>query len=328
MSAGPQERDRAKHAHQGPPRFDLSRLRKVKPRQYLTRFAFGASISIVAAVATEAWGPRVGGLFLAFPAILPATVTLLEKDEGLAQALSDIRGATLGAIGMIAFAGVVAALVRHSGAAALAGALAAWIVVAGIAYLVMRGTVRALGERQYLPEVPTVEGARLLSALMDRKLTIATAESCSGGMVAALLASLPDAGEAFRGGLVLYTDDLKERVGEVPRTVLDRDGAVSASVAAAMAAGARRVLDADVAVAVTGVTGSGAGGKPPGLTFVAVAMPGGTTIRCFDEDLGPGRNDERAVRMALTLAAARVTGSPPADQLPGTPVDGHWTETG
>ncbi len=87
-----------------------------------------------------------------------------------------------------------------------------------------------------------------------------------------------------------------------------------------MAVGARRVTGADVAVAITGVTGGGIEGKPPGLTYVAVATPDGRMrVRRFDDDLGPGRNDERAARMALQIAA-RVLTSPEvaSDKLPGT----------
>jgi hypothetical protein len=78
--------DRAQHAHQGPTRVDPSKLRSVTVRDYVIRFGFGFLISVVSAVVTDLSGARIGGLFLAFPAILPATLTLVEKKEGIAQA--------------------------------------------------------------------------------------------------------------------------------------------------------------------------------------------------------------------------------------------------
>jgi PncC family amidohydrolase len=300
------------------PLLDLTKLRSITPKDYGIRFAFGFFISVVSAGATDLAGPRVGGLFLAFPAILPATLTLVERKEGIAQATSDVRGATLGAIGMIAFACVVAALVRRSPALALVAALLAWVVVSALAYLLIRGLVHLLGEKQYLPEISTSEAAQLIGVLVEQRLTIATAESCSGGMVAALLSSVPNTGEVFRGGLVAYTDTLKEALLGVPLATLRRHGAISGAAAGAMAAGARQATAADVAIAVTGSTGSASDGKPPGLTFIAVATRDVMRVRRFDGDLGPGRNDERAVRSALQLALAVLTGAAD-DELPGKP---------
>jgi nicotinamide-nucleotide amidase len=222
---------------------------------------------------------------------------------------------------MLAFASLMAAFVEHSPALALAGALLAWLAVSGLAYLASRGLVRVLGEKQYLPEIPTTEAAELVSELISRRGTVATAESCSGGMVAALLSSVPDAGTVFRGGITAYTDDVKSSVLDVSWETLTQHGAVSPPVAAAMARGARHLTGADVGIAVTGITGSAAAGRPPGLTFVAVAGPGNeVTVRRFDDDLGPGRNDERAVRMAIRLAIDVLTHTSDG-QLPGDSVE-------
>ena len=320
MSMEQRERRRSERAHEGRAGFDLSRVRSIRPREYVVRFAFGLAISVIAAVAKDIWGPRFGGLFLAFPAILPATATLIERNEGLAQALSDIRGATLGAVGMGAF-GVVAALeMRRSPFLALLAAIGAWVLVSGGAYLLMRALVRALGERQYLPEVPTSEAASLLGLLMERHLTIATAESCSAGAVAALLGSVPGASDSLRGSVVAYLAETKESVLDVPADLIEREGVVSGAVTAAMAQSVRRLLGAEVGVAVTGVTGDSIEDKPSGLTFIAVAHGASVTTRCFEGDLGPGGNDERAVRMALRLASAVVEGTPGAP--PGSPADG------
>jgi hypothetical protein len=84
--------------------FDWSTLSKVKPNELAVRFGFGALVALVAALLASLAGPKVGGLFLAFPAILPASLTLIEKKEGLAKAWSDASGGALGAVGIMAFA--------------------------------------------------------------------------------------------------------------------------------------------------------------------------------------------------------------------------------
>lgn len=291
-------------------RFDLGKLRTISARDYAVRFAFGFLISVAAAVVGSVFGPRIGGLFLAFPAILPATLTLVERKEGIAQALSDIRGATLGAVGMIAFAVVMVVAVRRWSGLALVVALLSWVVVSGVAYVLARGLVRGLGEKQYLPEIPTSEAAALIDALIRRGMTVATAESCTGGMVSALLCSVPEAARAVRAGVIAYTDEQKMGLLGVTAPTLSTHGAISAEVAAEMALGVQRRTGVDVAIAVSGATGAAAEGKPAGLTFIAACN--GTsppTVRRFSGDLGPGRNDERAVRMALQLGLEVTSGS-------------------
>jgi nicotinamide-nucleotide amidase len=115
-----------------------------------------------------------------------------------------------------------------------------------------------------------------LSLARARGLAVATAESCTGGLVAARLTDVPGSSDVFRGGVVAYANAVKERELGVPRAVLERHGAVSAETAAAMADGGRARLGADVAVAVTGVAGPGGGTpeKPVGLVHVHVAGPG------------------------------------------------------
>ena len=310
---------RAERPKQAALRIEPGRLGSLKAHDYWIRFGFGFLISVVAAVIGQIAGPRVGGLFLAFPAILPATLTLVERKDGIGPALSDIRGATLGAIGMIAFALVMVLAVRDAPAVALAGALLGWLVVSGLAYLLARGLVRVLGEKQYLPEIPSSDAARLVAALERRKMTVATAESCTGGMVSALLCSVPEAGRFIRGGVTAYTDELKVLLLGVSAETLAAHGAISAEVAAEMASGLQRVTGSDVAIAVTGATGKPVEGKPPGLTFIAVAGTAPTPIvRRFTGDLGPGRNNERAVRMALQLGEYILRGEDDV-RLPGEP---------
>ena len=105
-------------------------LRDVKPSELLIRFAFGAAIALVAGLVGMRFGPRLGGLFLAFPAVLPASLMLLEKKDGRDKADVDALGAILGSVGMVAFALVVfAALPRFGGVVAVAAAWVGWIGV-------------------------------------------------------------------------------------------------------------------------------------------------------------------------------------------------------
>lgn len=124
-----------------PVEVDLTKLKEAKPTDYAIRFAFGAAISVAAAVISLKFGPKVGGLFLAFPAILPATLTLLEKKEGKAQVLADASGGILGAVGLAAFA-LVAFLLLHAigPVLALGAALLAWVAVAVGLYFVFKAT--------------------------------------------------------------------------------------------------------------------------------------------------------------------------------------------
>jgi nicotinamide-nucleotide amidase len=295
--------DRARQPPHEPLRLELDKLAQLEIRPLLVRFALGFTISVAAGIIVEAAGPVFGGMFLAFPAILPAAVTLLERQLGLAQASADVRGATAGALGMIAFAWVAWTLLRRAAPAlALGAALISWVAVSAAAYLVMHVLVHALGEHHYLPEIPTVEAAEVLEAIKERGWTMATAESCTGGLLAAHLTSVPGADEVFRGSIVAYDASVKARRLGIGRSLLDHDGAVSPAVAAGMAEQVRSAIGADVGLATTGNTGAPNEGKPAGLTFLAVSLPNGATwVRRYADDLGPGRNDERAVRMAFRL---------------------------
>ena len=143
----------------------------------------------------------------------------------------------------------------------------------------------------------------VLEAARARSLTITTAESCTGGLVAARLTSVPGSSDVFLGGLVAYDDRIKLDALGVPADVLERHGAVSAETAAAMAGGARRVLGADVAVSVTGVAGPGGGteAKPVGLVYLHAESPDashGVELRM------PG--DRNAVRRRAAASALHL----------------------
>jgi nicotinamide-nucleotide amidase len=142
-------------------------------------------------------------------------------------------------------------------------------------------------------------------------LRLATAESCTGGMVAARLTSVPGSSASFVGGVVSYADEVKRSELDVPEELLAEHGAVSAEVAAAMAEGARRRLGADVAVAVTGVAGPDGGTpeKPVGRVYLHAAAPDGFVARMLDL---PGEREQirvRATVTALHLLRALLMGS-------------------
>jgi nicotinamide-nucleotide amidase len=151
--------------------------------------------------------------------------------------------------------------------------------------------------------------AIVLAVAREQGLTIGAAESCTGGLVAARLTSVPGSSDVFVGGLVAYDDRLKLDGLNVPAEVLERHGAVSAETAAAMASGARSALGADVGVSVTGVAGPGGGTpqKPVGLVFIHAASPDashGVELRL------PGDRDavrRRAAASALHLLRRLLT---------------------
>jgi nicotinamide-nucleotide amidase len=147
-----------------------------------------------------------------------------------------------------------------------------------------------------------VEGI-VLDLARERGLTIAAAESCTGGLVSARLTSVPGSSDVFVGGLVAYADRIKLDALGVPADVLERHGAVSAETAEAMAAGARRTLGADVGVSVTGVAGPGGATaeKPVGLVYLHAETPDashGVELRL------PG--DRNAVRRRAAASALHL----------------------
>jgi nicotinamide-nucleotide amidase len=153
----------------------------------------------------------------------------------------------------------------------------------------------------------------VLDLCRERGLTLATAESCTGGLVSARLTAVPGSSTAFLGGVVAYSDEVKERELGVPAGLLQEHGAVSAEVAQAMAQGARERLGADVGVAVTGVAGPGGGTdeKPVGLVFVHAAGPDGDEARRTelpgDREMVRGRATAAALHLVRRLLESRHT---------------------
>ena len=134
-------------------KLDLAGLRETRWHEYLIRFLFGGLITAIAGAIGKEWGPVVAGLFLAFPAIFPASATLVEKHErerkqrkglqgerrGIEAAADDAMGAAIGAIGLIVFAAICWLLIpRYSAVPILAGAMLAWFVVASSIWILRK----------------------------------------------------------------------------------------------------------------------------------------------------------------------------------------------
>jgi len=131
---------------------NLSALRETRWHEYLTRFALGGAMTVIAGLIADRFGPIVGGLFLAFPAIFPASATLIEKHvrkrkekvglsgarRGREAAALDAAGATLGSFGLAAFALIIWLLIERAPASALALAAVAWLAVAVLAWILRR----------------------------------------------------------------------------------------------------------------------------------------------------------------------------------------------
>jgi nicotinamide-nucleotide amidase len=138
--------------------------------------------------------------------------------------------------------------------------------------------------------------------LREGRLTVAVAESCTGGLLGAALTDLPDASDIFLGGAITYTRDTKARVLGVDRQTLDSDGAVSAAAAEQMAAGVANRFEADLGLSVTGVAGpSSEEGKPVGLCYVGAWLRGESTVRELRFSGGRASNRVACVEAALDL---------------------------
>jgi nicotinamide-nucleotide amidase len=154
----------------------------------------------------------------------------------------------------------------------------------------------------------------LASQLARTGCTLATAESCTGGLIAHRLTRLPGISAWYKGGLVTYAESAKVAFLGVDHALIEQHGVVSAEVAAAMAEGARRRLDTDLGLAVTGLAGPAREGdaQPVGLVFLGLATPEGTTTRRLE--LGPEQPREviqsRAAKHAMNLARLDLLGRP------------------
>jgi PncC family amidohydrolase len=157
--------------------------------------------------------------------------------------------------------------------------------------------------------VPILALSQSLGArLRERGLTVATAESCTGGALAAALTAVAGSSDYFLGGVVPYSLDAKRALLDVPDAILQTVGAVSEECALAMARGARGKLGADLALATTGIAGPGGAepGKPVGLVYIALADERETQCHRFVFMGDRAAIIEAATRNALTLAIAAL----------------------
>ena len=144
--------------------------------------------------------------------------------------------------------------------------------------------------------------------LTERNLTLAVAESCTGGLVSDWLTNVPGSSTYFRGGVVSYSNQLKEQLLQVPAKMLREHGAVSQEVAEAMATGIKRLAKVDFGAAVTGIAGPGGdtSEKPVGLVYIAVAD--GTSVHCRRYEWHGVREiiKQRAAQALLNLIRQRI----------------------
>lgn len=169
------------------------------------------------------------------------------------------------------------------------------------------GMRRLLGEHVFADDERSI-AAIVLDLARARGLTLAAAESCTGGMVADMLTAVPGSSEVFVGSAVTYSNAAKTAMLGVDPAVIERFGAVSAETAAAMAAGARERLGADVAVSVTGIAGPGGAteGKPVGLVHLHFESPFGAEARRLELSGDRAGIRARAATAALHLVRDRL----------------------
>lgn len=129
-----------------------------------------------------------------------------------------------------------------------------------------------------LPQELDRRAEQAMRRLCDKKLTVATAESCTGGMLASLLTDIEGAGHGFDRGFVTYSGEAKQQLLGLPGHLVDANDAVNAEVSKAMAEGALDRCDADIALSVTGFAGPAGDGKEEGLVFMASARRGHETV--------------------------------------------------
>ena len=263
-------------------------------RRLLLRFILGAAVSLVAATVTVVLGPLAGGVFLAFPAILPATLTLLEHDKGTVAAVGDARGALAGALGLVAFAVTVVILAHRTPAAVtLLTALSAWIVVSLLLYVIGIGLERLLHVQQYPPEVPVSLVRPLLGVLRARGLSLLVVDGGAGGALGAVLTEAHDDRDVVRGAI--SAPDVESACALAGVTVVPKSALTDTAKAVAIAARAR--WGGDVSAALLSRRGNHpTRGEDYGL---AVATPCGVSTHRFVAHRGPEGNWGEAVLLSV-----------------------------
>jgi nicotinamide-nucleotide amidase len=160
----------------------------------------------------------------------------------------------------------------------------------------------------------TTAARALIKFCAVRGLTLATAESCTGGMLAAALTEIPGSSEVFDCGFVTYSNISKQQILGVPTRTLRKHGAVSRATALAMAKGALACSPADIVAAITGIAGPGGGTrqKPVGLVHIAAALRKGRHLHraCKFGEIGRGKVREKSVLEALAMLTKLAARTP------------------
>jgi len=152
-----------------------------------------------------------------------------------------------------------------------------------------------------LPDHLDEQAERLMNRVCDKQLTIATAESCTGGMLAALLTDIEGMSHGFDRGFITYTRDSKTELLGIEPELLDENDAVSEVVARAMAEGALKRSEADIAIAITGFAGPAGPDCEEGLVHLALARRGGPTVHSEKHFGAKGRGTIRVQSLKATL---------------------------
>ena len=144
--------------------------------------------------------------------------------------------------------------------------------------------------------------------LLEKAASLATAESCTGGAIAAMITTVPGSSRYFKGSVIAYSNDIKEEILGIDKQLIITHGAVSSQVAEAMAVGARKILNTDYAISTTGIAGpdGGSAEKPVGTVWIAVAGPEGVGSKLFKFGDERGRNIARTAYSALNELRKRL----------------------
>ena len=161
------------------------------------------------------------------------------------------------------------------------------------------------------PALPTTvqdRADKVLELACDKQLMLATAESCTGGLLAALLTDVPGCSHAFERGFVVYTNEAKAQMLDIELARIDRVGAVSKDIAIEMAHGALRRSEADLALSITGFAGPGKAGDEEGMVHFACARRNGPTAHRCEHFGSIGRQGVRiaALETALEMLEASL----------------------
>ena len=169
-------------------------------------------------------------------------------------------------------------------------------------------TVLYSGGKPYIDDSRCARTAELLEAVRKSGRHVATAESCTGGLVAKRITDVAGCSDVFPGGVVSYANEIKEALLGVPKEILEAHGAVSPQVAEAMARGICRTMNAEVGIATTGIAGPGGGTatKPVGLVYIGICVDGEIEVIKLNVNRNFSREQIRNAAAGFAIEEARV----------------------